>query len=219
MAVSNGITSLELFRHLADLPSIDFLATDLFNRAYVVGPLRGGWRVVFDSLRKPTQFIGHSMVLSAFQRERKRYPINIVLQRLLARLVLPDAQEALARADPSLVRTLPLIHPECLALTRTDRRFRFGVHDITKPASPASDVVRLMSVLPAMPTDILPPILRAVGQSVANGGLLIMGAPQKGGDRVPTTIFRRTASRLVPIRDLTGEYVYKQMVSRTDLAA
>jgi hypothetical protein len=204
MAASNAITSLELFHRLSHRERLGFLATDISDAIHVVSPAAGGWRVVFDADKKPLQFIGRRMVLPADRPERKRYLVNRAIRQVLLATVLPRARRLLAAGQGS---SIPLFHPECVALARADARFRLGRDDVLRPRPGRYDVIRIMGLLGfrRFTPEAISAAVQAVSRQLAPGGLLAIGGNcSRQGGPFNGTIYRRDGDRLRALRDLDG---------------
>lgn len=212
MAVSNGVTSLELHDQLAERAPVSMLATDKYIKCEVVTTPAGRWRVIFNADRRALQYIGYGFVLSSV-RERRRYPVNRALKLLVERRIVPSllADLEAGRIPPDRIREICLFHPSARDRAANDPQFRLGEHDITETAVSRTDIVRLMSVVHAFPEDLRAHILGKVAVSVREGGLLILGDRR---DNQPTnmTVYRRHKDRVVPIRHFELPYLFHETV-------
>jgi hypothetical protein len=224
MAASNAITSLELFERLNRRfgEAVSVRATDFFDAIFVVSVPQGWWRVVFDAEGQPLQFVGKRMVISARQKERRRYPINRAIRKILMMTVLPKAATILSESKGTVndsVQRIELFHPRCLAMARSDNRFSLGRENIFEPGPPVWDILRIMNLTRSMPLDRAKLALANAGGRIVDGGLLVLGDSPDDGIDLATTIFQRQAQRLVAIRDVAGGYEKKRAVLDMDLSS
>lgn len=212
MAVSNAITSVELYKQLAGRARVSFLATDKYTKCTVATTDSGQWRIVFNADNRALQYIGYGFVLSA-ERERRRYPVNRALKHFVERRILPPLQAELNAGSISSdrVRTISLFHPSARALASSDSLFALGEHDITQPADFRADVVRMMGVVNAFPKNRRPLMLGRVAGSVREGGLLILG-DRRPGKSTNMTVYRRRKDRVIPIRHRELPYTLNETV-------
>jgi hypothetical protein len=225
MAVSSGITSLELFDRLKHRDKFSLHATDLYDALSVVSVPGGNWQVVFDAVGAPLQFIGKRTVVQATKLvrfARRRYPLNWILQRFLLMTVLPRARRILkteADKDGGAVSRIRLFHPKCLAASRDDPRFTLGRDDLFAPADGFYEVLRIMGVVKYLPVDRIEPMFRAITEHIVDGGLLIVASH---GDTLatepgPAAIFQRRGGRFVMIREMVSGYPYADVILGLDL--
>ena len=215
MAASNAITSLELFEYLTRQfgNRASLRATDYFDAVYVVPIPKTEWKVIFDAIGQPVQFIRGRLVLSA-GREPRRYVVNWLLQKILTPVLL---RRAAAVREAHNVHRIALFHPRCVAVAGAKRGFTLAREDALNPDTTCYDVLRIMNLSLRLPLDPSKPWFGPACRTVADGGLLVIGdAPLKNGP-IAVTIFQRCGSRFSPLRDLGGGYEHRQTVLDLDL--
>ena len=228
MAASNAITSLELFERLRHRDNVRVHASDYYDAVYVVSVGGSRWKVIVDAEHQPLQFVGTRMVIQASKirrKERLRYPINWVIQRILFVTVLPKALRILkadAARNDDRVERIELFHPKCVATARSDPRFSLGRDNLLAPAAGFYDIIRVLGVVNFFPRDLMEPMFRAVCERVVDGGLLIVATTnyvEKDPAHVPTTVFQRRGARFAAIRDLCGSHPYRELILGLRLTA
>lgn len=219
VGVSNGISAAEFFRTLAAASDPQFVGMDYLDAITVVGPI-GQWRVVFDNVGRPLQFVGHSLVIPVVTRDRARYVFNRLLRAWLKRTVMPRAQRMLRTMSgpDQLVRTISAFHPRARDLVATDPRFRLEFGDMYEPARGPFDVIRVMSVFSNLDANQIARAVRSICTPLVDGGLLAIGRnPGRHTREIPTTIFRRQGRRLVPLHDLMGGAEQRAVILAVEL--
>lgn len=212
MAASNGITSLELFRSLKSVVDVRLLATDRFTEISIVPVPGSSWRVVFDAVGRPLQFVAPGKVLSAYRREPLRFPINRLWQAWVRRKVLPKAVRMLEQGGAGVfvgasVHRVSLFHPQCLREAHVNRKFELAQHDALEPFCRQADIVRAMNFLTRRHLGLADfrTAANAVACSVVDGGLLIQGRNvDEDNGTLRATVFERQGGRLVPLQDFGG---------------
>lgn len=219
VGVSNGITAVEFFLALATVCSPDFFGMDYLDGISVVGPI-GRWRVVFDNVGRPLQFVGHRLVIPVVTRDRPRYVINRLLKPWLMRTVLPKARRILGEASDTdaRVRKISAFHPRARDLVATDQRFRLAFGDMYQPIAGPFDVVRVMSVFSNLDAGQITRAVSSICTPLVEGGLFVVGRnPGRHSREIPTTIFRRRGHRLVPHLDLMGGAEQSALIQSVEL--
>lgn len=215
VAASNAITSLELFEALSHLKNFTLHATDLTHEFRVVSVPGSRWRVAFDNLGRPLQFVGYGLVIDAHREERQRYVINQLLARFLKSKILPAAKDCLS-ADNG-VEKISAFHPRAVELARTEPRFTLGQGDIFEPSDGSFKMIRAMCVLNTLPDSQVRKALQAICGSLVNSGLLVVGNNPGKAASAPTTIFERRGNRLTVVRDLVGGTEKRELILNTEL--
>ena len=149
-AVSNAITSVNLFEKVKSRSNIALHASDHIVELLAVTIPGSRWRVVFDAKKRPLQFVGRRMVLPASNRRPPRgYPINRLIRQILRLTDLPQARRHLERAETSPsdnIERIGTFHPRAVALARRDSRFSLGWADMNVPLAGPFEIVRAMNV-------------------------------------------------------------------------
>lgn len=186
-AASSAVTSIDLFRAFNDCPQVRLDASDYFHRLWLVDV--GAWTIAFDEQGIPLQYSGRNMVLASRRPEQWRYTVNRLAQVWVERRCLAHAKQLLdnarsTRQNDHRVRSVALFHPEALELSQTEPRFSLCRHDIFRSLAPAVHILRIMNFLTSRHLD--PPSIgrafRAARESVAPGGLLIIGRNRDESD-------------------------------------
>jgi len=228
LAVSSGVTSVELYRALSTVFRPDFLATDLWRDAIAFRRIGRPWSVVLDFRGEVVQYVLGPFVLPGFSSELPLYPINALL-RFLARLfLLPGARRLLpseqidrcrdfdhVSASGYDVMRLPLLSADTLDLMEAQHRFRFEVADVLEPMKRPADLIRAMNIL--TPLHMPAPALRhAARNCLANlnpGGIFVIGrSVSDDPDLTRATVYRRDDGALVPVRRLNGGAEIERLV-------
>lgn len=226
LACSNGITSLDMYGALADQFPVSVLATDYFDALWMVTPDQSAFTVVFDADRKPLQFVGRGMVISASHREPYRYPLNKLLRAVLMKFVLPSANQLIGQhaesaaagdtdSDTRSIRQVRLFHPKCLAAAGQAIDFRLARHDLFAPVSKQYQVVRVMNALTPHHFDAsrVRAGIRIAASQVEPGGLLVLGRSSEETDGAArTTAYARDGDRLTSIWTLNDGYEWPELV-------
>lgn len=191
-AASSCLTSTE-WAHLlfARFPSASLTSSDL-TLYLLEATLPNGDVFVFERDGALLQFVQGPFVVSLVPREPRHLPVNSYLaSRAQARFTrsssawhlpptwldaeffeTPDLQ-----LDGALLRKIPIIHPEAMALARQDSRFRIMCHSAFAPLPAPVDVIRTMNIFNRsyFPPPRLTDGVRAVWLSLRPGGLWLVG--------------------------------------------
>ncbi len=228
MAASNAITSLELFEHLRDRETVLLKASDYYDQLHVVN-VGDRWRVAFDVDLKPIQYIGRRMMVCARRPDPDAPTVDTIVKPALQAVLLPPAlaevQRALdgTRAHPvqtDQYQQVSLFHPRCRSEAASDPRFELQRDDLFNPAPFRYDVVRVAN---ALSTDFMSEArilagVRAVAETIVEGGLLVLGRNAAGGDGPARgTIFVLNRDRLIPLADVSEGYQHKEAVRQLAL--
>ena len=228
-AVSNGATSVELYRMLRDaFPRLDYVATDLSFSAIVVKSRRWPWAVTFDASGAALQILVGPLVLPGQARPSIFHPVNRLARQLARASLVPRARAVLEQIHPAdghdfTARTiggydvlaLPLVSSECLQLSRAQVGFRCEVHDLLRPARHRAHVVRAMNILiRAYFDDVrLRQAFRFALQAVLPNGLFISGrSPTSNPRDLLATILGRGADGFHVISRLNGGCEEEQLL-------
>jgi hypothetical protein len=214
VAASSAITSLDLYETLKPLrPNVSVLATDRLVEMYVVSLPGSPWQVIFDGVKEPLQFVGRGMVISA-RRERRRYPINVGIQYVLRRTLLPKAERLLREGGESgsgNIRRISTFHPRAVALAQRDPAFTLGQADMFVALEGPFEVVRAMFAFVHWKSPEIRRALQGITAPLVDGGLLVVGERSLAGEQT-VTIFKRQGDRFVDCRDVAGGTHDKQRV-------
>lgn len=202
LAVSNGITAVDLYRTLCGqfADRIDFLASDLSTGVVAVrdGQGKGRSTLVLDEVdRSYVQLIRPPFVFNLQKRENGRlFPVNWLVRQWLLRTRCARLRQRYVDGDPRLhVESIELLHPDCRQLADSTEPFRVERVDIMQPIKGRYDLVRAMNVLnPGYFTTA--DIDRALGNihtSLVIGGLFATGSNQDSQSPVNGAIYRKTA--------------------------
>jgi hypothetical protein len=229
LAVSTGVTSVELYHKLRARYDVEFTASDLFRDLYAVSSRRSRWSIVLDANLQELQYVVGRFVLPAHLSESALYPVNRIVKRLARRFALPAAREALREAIPVAasssffepcvvgdfeVRRLPFMSFDCLRLKQASNGFKFEVIDLCRPIAARADVVRAMNIV--TPENFDRESARAIiancVAAVRPGGMLLMGY-SKGlaSDDVQGTIYQVVNGRVNVLQRLNGGCPYESL--------
>lgn len=213
-ASSSAITSFDLYSRLRSLPNrISLHASDLLVEMFVVSLPDSPWRVIFDGLGQPLQFVGRRMVLSA-RRERRRYPINRLIRNMLNRTILPRAKRLL-ESEKTLasgsVKRISTFHPRARALAERDPNFTLGRADMSVPLEGPFDIVRAMHAFVYWKPPDIERALYGISAPLVDGGYLVIGEKGRSSEQA-VTMFQRQGDRFVAHRDLAEGTAEKDMI-------
>jgi hypothetical protein len=203
MAVSNAITSVELFERLRERPNLSFVASDYFDAIDVVDVPDSQWRIIFDAARQPLQFVGRRLVIDAQRRERRRFPVNRLLRHIVAARIVPKARAILDRGGAEHIR---LFHPRAQALSVQDPRFQLERDDAINPAERTFEVIRVTGLFSKgrFPRATIEAALDRIARNLTENGLLVLGShwPGKDASEATITLFARKGDRLTVVSHL-----------------
>lgn len=103
-----------------------------------------------------------------------------------------------------LSRRVSLFHPAALALAREDRKFRLAREDLFAPPPAQYHVVRVMNALTLknFSRQDIERAMRAIAQTVCEGGLLILGQCDETDEHIDATIFVKNRGTLTIARQI-----------------
>ena len=211
-AASTCLTSCEWAEGLFPIfPRLEFVASDRELFLLRIKCRNSGAVFVAESGGCPLQYIRPPMVIRMQPPEPWALPVNRACYFRALRfwnrnapkwplpagwLEDPGNEEPLLR-DGCEFRKLPLIHPQAVALARTDARFAIRRHSIFDPAPSPCHVIRTMNILNP---DYFPPAevaagARSIAGSLHPGGIWIVGRTTQEDPPVHrVSIFRKSAS-------------------------
>ncbi len=198
--VSDALVSLEWAEPmLGKFHNARFTASDLILW-FTEARNESGETLVFEPDGTPLQYIRPPFVVSLAHPEQWIYPLNRLVARRgwqAAAAVqwngVPDPQPAFDA--PWTFRQIPLIHPSALDFAARQPRFRISLHDAFTPLAAPCHILRTMNLLnPAVfGRDQAAQGLRAAADSIAEGGLYILGRTDESQARTNNvSIFRKT---------------------------
>jgi hypothetical protein len=220
LAVSTGVTSVELYEMLRERFAVDFVASDFFADLFAVRPTHRRWAIVMDGAGAVLQHVIGPFVLPGQIAESAAYPVNRVLKRVSNDWFAPRARATLAQVHTGElsyftpvpvgemeVMRLPLLSYRCLDLIEHDPRFRFVPLDILRPLGRRAFVVRAMNII--TPDHFDPPTAKTAllncAHAVEPGGILITGRSNDTvAGREHVTFYRVANGRLTPLARLHG---------------
>jgi hypothetical protein len=219
-AASNGIPSLELFEAFDRRwgRAVSLLATAYYDALYIVPVAGSPWRVIFDALRNPIQFVGRRFVISAQRKERGKHLLNRLIRQRLMATILPNATSILSVGTSPSIQRVSLYHPRCQAMAAADPRFSLDHENAYDPAPMPCDILRSMNLTSLHPREDPRPTLAAMCRPLEDGGLWILGSRANGPSPAAGTIFRRRGPRFVALRDIEGGYELREAVMNLELA-
>lgn len=185
-AVSNGLTSAEWWRCLCpSFPAMQFEASDLLIE--LLEMQSGSETFILEPNGNPLQYIRPPFVTSLGYPESWRNPI--------LRLVSSVARKKFARLAPigGQCRSISCVHPEARALENATPNFRFVVRSVFERTAARCNVVRTMNILNRsyFSPHQLGDAVRAIFDSIAPGGIWIVGRTLEEDFTNHATIFRR----------------------------
>jgi hypothetical protein len=180
-AASHCLTSYEWAEHIFAAHSrVEFEASDQFLYLCEL-TLSSGEKYIVEPSGKPLQYIRPPLVLSAWHREPRRYPLNLLLglwaRRRFARLGLPEGWMSSDGGPGYRVRQIPFVHPRATSLAARDPRFRLRTRSVFAVTPQSCDVLRTMNILNRayFAEEQLETAVNAAFDSVRPGGLWIVG--------------------------------------------
>jgi hypothetical protein len=196
IGVSDARTACDFFQKLAArFPHLSYYASDYEPSLMMLRSGKGGSVVTLNKKGEAIEIVMQPFVFNLIKPENFLfYPINYAFF-LFARAVV--LRRTLAKYRAGKIEPLPLVLfcPAARDRAASDGRFRLREYDLLKPhALPCRvDVVRVMNVLNSSYFD--PQQLSiAVGhifESLALGGLLIIGSNDAAGTNVRGGIYRK----------------------------
>jgi hypothetical protein len=196
IGVSDGRTACDFFQKLAArFPHLSYYASDYEPSLMMLRSGKGGSVVTLNKKGEAIEIVMPPFVFNLVKPENFLfYPINYAFFLFARAIVL---RRTLAKYRAGNIEPLPLVLfcPAARDLAASDGRFRLLEYDLLKPhALPCRvDVVRVMNVLNSSYFD--PQQLSiAVGHifdSLALGGLLIIGSNDAAGTEVRGAIYRK----------------------------
>ncbi len=213
MAVSNGITAVELFSRISDRSNFSFRASDYYNELKFIDA--HGWRAFFDVDGNLMQFVRGRLVIQGSRPEPARYPVNRLLQRLLNATVASAARRKLISGD---YNTIPLFHPDCFDLARRDPRFTLGGDNFFDRSPAQYEVIRVMSGFANLAETRAADAISGLARQLSIGGLLVVGENSGRESReTPATIFSRTENGFSILRTLDGGTTFTKLITALKL--
>jgi hypothetical protein len=196
IGVSDARTACDFFQKLAArFPHLSYYASDYEPSLMMLRSGKGGSVVTLNKKGEAIEIVMPPFVFNLVKPENFLfYPINYAFFLFARAIVL---RRTLAKYRAGNIEPLPLVLfcPAARDLAASDGRFRLLEYDLLKPhALPCRvDVVRVMNVLNSSYFD--PQQLSiAVGHifdSLALGGLLIIGSNDAAGTEVRGAIYRK----------------------------
>lgn len=197
LAVSNGITAVELYRLLAQTchGQIEYLASDLSPG--IVAVRAGKVTLILDPTNHAClQLIRPPFVFNLQKKENaRRFPVNWLVRRSLEATHCVELKRRYLAGDPQLqVDEIELLHPECQQLVRSTAPFTFRSIDIMQPMEGPYDLVRAMNILNPgyFGAKELQRAIANIHASLVVGGLLATGSNQDSDSWVDGAIYRKT---------------------------
>ncbi len=200
-AVSDGITSLELFKKLTSRNiELDYFISDKFAKFYFHNRWYGGLLCDADG----HVIYGHVMGVQAFRGTSWLYTVSKLLGYMLPRQITNNGGEEIITLDNQVT-----------ALIKT-KELDFVEFDVFENSSqPAKyDVVRCMNLLNpgVFSEEMLLSGIKNLGRNLSEDGLLLLGHTHIKSARNHVSFFRRRNSQLIKIHDLNDGYLLKEIV-------
>lgn len=185
IGVSEGTTSVDLFRKIEDLPKLSLEMTDINEHIYIRdGRFRTDVCDDDGNLIQSTlgPFVIHTTGLSGMHR---LVLINRILYHYLNRFAKPAIRRQWLRAqeageDGGFIK-MSVLSPELQSVMASDRRVSFEKRDLFLPRADSFDFVRMMNVLNlgskgyGFSEDDARRGLKAILPTVKEGGFLLIG--------------------------------------------
>ncbi len=197
LAVSNGITAVELYRLLSPIcdGKIDYVASDLSPG--VVAVRDGKVTLILDPTNHTClQLIRPPFVFNLQKKENaRRFPVNWLVRRWLEATQCNDLQRRYVAGDPKLqIDKIELLHPACQQLVDNAAPFTFRSVDIMEPMEGPYDLVRAMNILNPgyFREHELRKAITNIHASLVIGGLFATGSNQASDSSVDGAIYRKT---------------------------
>ena len=198
-AVSHGLTAKEFAEVVfAAYPEAEYEASDLLLNLVEL-TLDTGEIYIAEQDGTPLQYLKAPFAISVHHREPLRYPLNWWIsaraRRRFDALRLPQNWTSTKGGPGYQVRMIPYVHPEALALSRSNRNFHFARRSVFDRTGGSCQVLRAMNILNA---DYFSPAQLSEGaaaawNSLAPGGLWIVGRTLEEDFSNHVTFLRRTS--------------------------
>lgn len=196
-AASHALTSWEWAESLFQIfPHAVFEASDILLELIELS-LPGGGKYIVEPDGTPLQYVNPPFVTTVHHLPARRYPINRLMglraRRRFRSLALPKGWMDTSRVGECRVRRIPYIHPEALAFSRKNPRFRFRVQSVFERTPGGCHVLRTMNIFNRhyFPPDQLVEGARAAFDSLHPGGIWIVGRSLEEDFSNHATIFAR----------------------------
>jgi hypothetical protein len=197
-AASHGLTSCEWAKRLLPIfPAAEIEASDLLLQLLELS-IDGGEIFITEVDGTPLQSIKPPFVVSVHHAESWRNPVRrwaaARARKRFAALGLPHAWIEQPQGSGYCVRPIPYIHPEAVALARSDSRFQFSRRSIFDRSPAPCHVLRTMNILNRayFSTERLEEGYRAIFDSLQPGGIWVVGRSLEEDLTNHATFFRRT---------------------------
>jgi hypothetical protein len=197
IGVSDARTACDFFEQIAaDFPNIDYCASDYGSTIEIVDVGRA--KVSFSTSGQPLEVMWPPFVHSINRPENfKFYPVNYLHRRLALGYVVPQAKNLLRLGKNT--RTVTLWCPRALRLTNDDRRFHLLTYNLLTRFSHRKDLhlVRAMNVLNDgyFSGEQVTVAAGRILESLADGGLLMVGCNEGPGSIVTGAIYSKVSKR------------------------
>lgn len=188
-AASSGVTAAEWFQCLrSDYPQVQFTASDAALYLIEARCGHGKDAYILEPDGVPVQYVRPPFVVSLAQEQHWFYAVNRCIQKqgalkwfsLADRLHIPEWDDTQGcdtpvNAPPFVLRRLPLVHPEVMALC--GETFHIRQHSVFAPLGTPVDVIRTMNILNLgyFPEAQLRKAVAAVKKSLQPGGVWVVG--------------------------------------------
>jgi hypothetical protein len=206
LAVSDGRTACDFFSALASAfgERIDFYATDLCLRVFVLQKAGARARVVIDERGNILQVIFPPFVLPTklSRRYLLRYPANGLIQRFLIHTTVREILRLGARGDSSIQRQeILLICPEARAALEKNHNFHVETHDVFGKTPRLYSVVRAMNIfnLTYFSEAETMNAIQRVHESLDDDGVFITGSNEDSGSTVNGGTYRKQGARFISL--------------------
>lgn len=196
-AVSHGLTSCEWAgKVLRAFPAATIEASDLVLELLEL-TVEGGEVFVTEADGTPLQYIRPPFVVALHHPESWRNParrwVAARAKKRFLNLGLPSGWTEIGSGAGYQVRPIPYIHPEAVALARSDPRFRFCRRSVFERTSVPCHVVRTMNIFNRsyFSDERLREGYQAIFASLLPGGIWIVGRTIEEDLSNHATIFLR----------------------------
>jgi hypothetical protein len=198
LAVSDARTACDFFFALTSIfgERIDFYATDLCLRVFVLQKTGARTRVVVDDRDNVLQVVFPPLVLSEklSRRQRFLYPANKILRLLFSRTTVKEILRLAVRGDSSIQRQeILLICPEARKTLENHHNFHVETHDVFGQTPRRYSAVRAMNLfnLTYFSESAIATAIRRIYESLYEGGMLITGSNDDPGSTVDGGVYRK----------------------------